>query len=545
MTVAALGAVLLAAAPLNDLPTLAVGTWGFCAIEPGGALRCKTAWISAALPTERPVPEGVFRSVIAAGGDAFCALRDDGAIACWPGGPRMIWQGLSFPGRYSALARGQGYRGFACALSVDRALDCAAVPISGEPATVAARLADGPFDALQASGPNVCALGDRGATCAVQRCRSNDPKTCRLEPVSFPGAFVQFTSGDGFGCGQRADGVLVCFRDDGTPTGALLTGGPFQRLFSHGPELCGLTDAGFVSCKPKVPGADGELSSAYVQGVAPHLAGVRRDGTAELPEPWASELPEGARFIELAGADPFCGRRPDGGMLCVGNFRLDEQKLAQVERAGIDRLVASENDFCAVAGSESTCWGSGPSRSPLPAAIASDGAFGARPYRGQRQHCERLDGGAVTCDVAKAPAGPFVEVQSGNDFSCGRRANDTLQCWGTIVGRPVSTPKGRFKALALGGVHACAIDAGGALKCWGNEAGRPSLAPRGKFTALFTGYLDTCARRVDGAVLCWGDSFGALLQLPIEKPAHVAVGRSGACAVAAGGRVGCWGQLRW
>jgi alpha-tubulin suppressor-like RCC1 family protein len=61
------------------------------------------------------------------------------------------------------------------------------------------------------------------------------------------------------------------------------------------------------------------------------------------------------------------------------------------------------------------------------------------------------------------------QVASGQFFSCGLKADDTILCWGLINGAQALPPPGTFAKIAAGWYHACGLATDGSIACWGNN----------------------------------------------------------------------------
>lgn len=182
-----------------------------------------------------------------------------------------------------------------------------------------------------------------------------------------------------------------------------------------------------------------------------------------------------------AGDEHTCGiaYRTDGGLgaYCWGNAssgRLGEgspsgsaDEPQEVEGAlsnwSTDEISAGVAHTCAVASSGNTqrayCWGRG-SAGRLGVENTDDWTFP-----------ERVEGG-----------GDYVDVDAGDEHSCGLHADGEVFCWGegirgqlgtgdtgqTDVPAGIASPEDvEFDAVATGDEHSCAIDTDGVMYCWG------------------------------------------------------------------------------
>lgn len=295
--------------------------------------------------------------------------------------------------------------------------------------------------------------------------------------------------------------------------------------------------------------------------------------------------------------------------------------------AGCDDLVDIGGGWlshaCAVRASGAmTCWGANAAgqlgdgtttTSYRPVAVV--GVTGAvEASTGGTFSCARLSSGGVRCWGANAVgqlgngttssgATPpvdvlgltdAVQVVSGNEHTCARRASNQVVCWG----------QGNFAQMGDGGTsarsspvnvsglsdaidadaghhHSCAIRAGGQVVCWGGNDGWQlgnasctTVSCGGNRPVEVTGLTDaidvtagqwhSCAIRAGGQVVCWGrnevgqlgdgvSDHGATIGLGYDATrtpvnvlgltdaVEIAAGSQHTCARRASGQVVCWG----
>jgi hypothetical protein len=173
-----------------------------------------------------------------------------------------------------------------------------------------------------------------------------------------------------------------------------------------------------------------------------------------------------------------------------------------------------------------------------------------------------------------------AEVSVGDLYTCARKTDHTLWCWGNnasgqlgngsaddaLTPTQVTALGTNVAEVSAGDLFACARLTDGTLSCWGsgplgNGTSTPSLVPvqvtsLGTTVArISTGDGAACVRKTDGTLWCWGyNSFGIVGdgttndQLSPEQitalgtgVVEVSVGDLFACAAKTDGTVWCWG----
>jgi alpha-tubulin suppressor-like RCC1 family protein len=270
-----------------------------------------------------------------------------------------------------------------------------------------------------------------------------------------------------------------------------------------------------------------------------------------------------------------CARRSDGSLWCWG-LAEDGQFGDGLNKRASSPVQASAAAAPAVglaAGSRHTC------------ALKNDGTVWCWGRNGSGQL-----GNGTTATTLMPPAAPVMglgatvaEVVAGSDFTCARKTDGTLWCWGanrfgqlgdgTTTDRStavqVSGLGGQATAVWAGAYHGCARRMDGTLLCWGlNDDGqlgdgtttnRPSPvavdALGATVAAAAAGGAHTCARKTDGTLSCWGlnasgqlGALGMSTAVPREVMAlgrrvlEVAAGPAHTCAIVTGGAIECWGS---
>jgi alpha-tubulin suppressor-like RCC1 family protein len=306
------------------------------------------------------------------------------------------------------------------------------------------------------------------------------------------------------------------------------------------------------------------------------------DGTVVSPKPVPVQVTAlGANVVEVsAGGEHTCARKSDGTLWCWGRNNLGQigngttgganSLPVQVASLGTNviGIVSGQDHSCARTGDGALwCWGQNyygevgdgttatPRTSPVQATAV--GTTAVEVAVGFYNTCIRkLDGtlwcwgangfGQIGDGTTNSPKVAPVQVaamgtsavQVGTGaFTCARKADGTIWCWGFnnygAVGDGTSvTPKpspqqvtalgGPAVDLETGDSHACARKADGTLWCWGyngrGEVGdgttSPSTSPKlpvqvtvlGVDAVQVSAGDHTCARKKDGTLWCWGSN---------------------------------------
>jgi hypothetical protein len=135
-----------------------------------------------------------------------------------------------------------------------------------------------------------------------------------------------------------------------------------------------------------------------------------------------------------------------------------------------------------------------------------------------------------------------VDVDAGDSFGLGRRANGTIASWSFFAAPPMAPPGLSFTAISGGGAHALARLSDGNLVAWGSNAYGvatvPALPAGLTYEAMSAGSTHNVALRNDGSVVTWGSNFVGELLVPAFQPGYAYArvcagnGRSGAILLA-------------
>lgn len=517
---------------------------------------------------------------LAAGASHACALLDDGTVMCWGSN------------QYGQLGDGT---------LTQRS---SPVPVSNLSGVVS----------IAAGQYHTCAIVSTGGV----RCWGNNfdgqlgngGTVSSAIPVAVAGltGAVSIAPGAAHTCAVRSSGTAVCWGDNsfgqlgtGTQGGHLYIPGPaiastngaFAAITAGGYHTCAITISGNIQCwglnnLNQLGGSSNVFSSAGPLNVLLHV--------------YASDV--------AAIGNTSCARIVDGSVKCWGDDAFGElgdgggKPLLPVVAQTATNVVAISVPCAILADGTVTCWGFTYTASGLPGPPISGVSDAVEIATGGGFACALNAGGSIHCwgdnhfgqhgngntnpsgtDSVAAVAGTFLgrTVTSGNlSFTCGRRGNGTVACWGDgtqgQLGNAASTSSANPVAVtgisnAIGvsagsGSHACAVDSQGAVLCWGNNSrgqlgngttlssSQPvKVAAGGPYVSVAAGDLHTCALTAGGLVRCWGandrgqlgnggtaDAHAPVAVSGIFNATAIAAGNHFACAIAIAAAVQCWGD---
>jgi alpha-tubulin suppressor-like RCC1 family protein len=265
-----------------------------------------------------------------------------------------------------------------------------------------------------------------------------------------------------------------------------------------------------------------------------------------------------------------CARKLDGSLWCWGGNRSGQLGIDSTQTSLVPvnvtslandvQQVTTGDDFgCVIKADRSLwCWGNNVS-GQLGDGLTDDSLSPVRIT-------------AMGTDV--------VEVSASDTFTCARKGDGTVWCWGAgFLGNggygQSSTPVqvsglgANVAQISTGGAAACARKTDGSLWCWGYNQwgliGDGTTVDRStpvQVTALgntvaeiSVGDVFACARTIDGNVSCWGnneygqlgdgstaDHFTPAVVIGIGKPAlQISANGRHACALRADLALACWG----
>ena len=178
----------------------------------------------------------------------------------------------------------------------------------------------------------------------------------------------------------------------------------------------------------------------------------------------------------------------------------------------------------------------------------------------------------------------MVEVEGGYDFTCSRKSDGTVWCWGKDeFGQLGNSGFGSDKKVArkvygltnaadicVGYQHACAVKSDGKMYCWGkgtddrlgfgtteNQFSPVEVKNISNAVSCSLGTSHSCVELSDKTTRCWGNAASGQLgngqlsttnmTIPvsvygISNAAQISAGGTHACAVLDNGSIACWGS---
>ena len=508
--------------------SVSVGSAHACGLLVGGEVAC---WGDDHVRDASP--GGAFTAV-SAGTDFSCGLRLGGEVVCW--GSNADWRASPPPGRFASISAAGG---FACGLRADREVVC-----WGDDSASASRCRSSTAWRLDSD-----------------QCRS-DGRGGRVTPP--PGPFASISVAEGYACGLRPDGEMVCWGDNRGDRGLVppALSGSVAAIRAHPGTLCALRGDGSVDC---LDSGGERLYRALWSPVAPagtftavaaghlHACGIRPDRTVEC---WSPRWPPGAGVPDARFGDPrLIVEAPDGDReerpLAARGVPWTLEWVLEEPQGRFDALAVVDADITCGRHLDGSvdCWGSWPDADPprsvlSPDVVSADAAYYSSCWvRTDGTICRRAmsEGGLLI-------EGAFVDVGVGFDYACALGDGGDVVCWGANqYGQSTPTPPPwmsgpPYRALAVGHSHACALRTDGDAVCWGDNRWGQTDAPSDSLTAITAGHLHTCGLRGDGEVVCWGDDLHGQTQSPEGVFTWLGAGQWHTCGLRGDGEVVCWGD---
>lgn len=519
--------------------------------------------------------------------DNVCAVDDAGAAWCWGRGTEnQLGDGLGTDsGTPVAVSGGLTYaevavgRYFACGLTTVGQVYCWGSNSNYQfgdgtlnSSTTPTLAANGEtFDNISLDWWGGCGVkSDNTAMCWGYNGNGrvgDGTTTTATVPVAVTGAYnwLTLSPSNGWTCGLTTTGAITCVGAGGsgrTGTGnfddvavhtPISTGETFVAVDAELVGACGLADSGNIQCWGAA-----QVAGSYPYTVTPDAVGLT--GTVE---------------VTAAGAFT-CARDNIGDVRCWGTNSSGELGDGTTTHTDSPVQVSGGIAFSRVApGWYHTC---------------SIGAADSLAYCWGDNGRGRLGNGTVfgnsTTPTVTSGGNKFVDISSGQDFTCGLTEFGEALCWGgndyyqtsDVLGDSVTTPTlaadSPFVVITAGDFHACGLTAGGTAFCWGLNAygelgatsaddcsGDPCSATPLKvsggltFDTLSAGRYHTCGITTVGETYCWGlNNLGQLgdgsftnSQTPVVVPAGVAFTTIAAagyntCGIDGVNGLYCWGS---
>ena len=248
-------------------------------------------------------PDGTYEAVTA-GDSHACALRTDGAVACWGGND--YGQSDAPDGTYEAVTAGWDHT---CALRTDGAVACWGGNDWGQ-----SDAPDGTYEAVTASWGYSCALHNDGRIACWG-------VSGRIEAPG--GTYETVTAGRGNNCALSSDDAIVCWGRNAADG----PDGSYEDISAGWYYSCAVRIDAAVVCWSRRGGADGRGTyppAGTYEAVSvgwDHTCALRRDSTVVC---WGgngfgqSDVPAGAYEAIAAGLHYTCALRTDGTVACWG-----------------------------------------------------------------------------------------------------------------------------------------------------------------------------------------------------------------------------------
>ena len=213
--------------------------------------------------------------------------------------------------------------------------------------------------------------------------------------------------------------------------------------------------------------------------------------------------------------------------------------------------------------------------------IRMDGTVACWGANGSGQAGQPLGTTTVVSPLAVAGLADVVEIQAGEKYTCARKSDLTVACWGDnsrgqvgdgtnttrFTPAPVVNLGADIVEMSAGRFFVCARHTSGRVSCWGaGENGQlgngvtddqslpVSVNAVADATMLAAGHQHVCALRRTGVVSCWGgnpqgelgngtttNSSTPVDVIDISQATSIAAGSVHTCARHAHG-LACWGQ---
>jgi hypothetical protein len=451
--------------------------------------------------TSLPEPRESDYLEIAGGYDRLCGRRLDRTLDCWG----RIDAAAPPPGRFLALS---GFAAAFCGIREDREVLC--WPQVGS--TNASAAPPGPWQQVSRSGGHACGLRPDGTI----MCWGDRDDGQLAVP---PGTYAEVQVGSRFSCARTVAGAVVCWGQEPVvypgPTGGpfMPLAGTYHQLTVTGNQGCGQRSDGVFVCFGAHSRGEATLPDDQAVARVNQTCFLRADASADCWDPFAVVRP--GPYLDISGSSgQGCTLGLDGQASCwslSGNL--------QTAPAGGTYSALRVNGAMGCGLRKDTaaidCWGRG---LLVPAWLPPPGRYRDLAVGDGLGGCGIREDGTVQCwgsdreepVISGVPAGTFETVAlASGDRACGVRTGGEVSCWGRATTRDL--PPGPYRQVSPGEEFSVALRPDGALVSFDvlGPAYQPRLPP-GTFKQLgpvLRGERRTfaCALEVSGRVRCWGD----------------------------------------
>jgi len=368
-------------------------------------------------------------------------------------------------------------------------------------------------------------------------------------------------------CGVREDGTLWCWGDnfsgqlgDGTNVSRLIptqenTGSiNWQSISTGNYHTCGIKTDGTIYCWGY--NGYGQLGD-----------NTTTDRYTPVQEYSASTNWESVS----AGANHTCGVKTDGTLWCWGyngQGRLGDNTTTD-RYTPVQEYSASTNWESVSVGESHTC------------GVKTDGTLWCWGKNNFGQFGDNTTTDRYTPVQEYSASTNWQSVSAGYYHTCGIKTDGTLWCWGynnhgqlgdnTINNKHIPTQEKtgstHWKSVSTGQNHSCGTRADNTLYCWGDnsygELGIEGLAEKHfpsqenslttDWQSVSVGQLNTCGVKINGDIYCWGDNRYKQLTTNPKKEApnvpnniygwnFIESGNQYSCGITSNGTLHCWGK---
>ena len=295
------------------------------------------------------------------------------------------------------------------------------------------------------------------------------------------------------------------------------------------------------------------IDSVAIAGGAQHtcmLESARRSLRSPLPSPivcWGSSqhgmlTPPLGNFVQVsAGLHHSCGMRANGTVACWGVYGLSQSPIAE---GAFVQVTAGNVHSCALRTDGSAfCWGKD-SSGQLNLPTLPHGVSWTQLSAGKNNVCGLRDDERIACwgSNQKGQSDPtppnvddrFVQVSCSLGAHCCalRKHTHTAFCWGSnMFGQTVSPPGAKFVQITTGERFSCGLRAepdvptSESLLCWGMLSGGAPRIPASveALDEISAGQRHVCAvarpsdRDAPPEVLCFGSGSHGVKNIPMRS----------------------------